>query len=268
MKVHVIPTGRLTGNKTFMRGEGWSSVFRRAEFYEFPAYVYILEHPDGLIAIDTGMTSKAKTPRMARRMVPNPSVQPEEEIGPQMRKAGLDPADVRLVLITHLDWDHAGGVAHFPNAQVLVHRPEFEFSKKLMGKVRYQPKLWPSDFDPELYDLDPEPLGPFPQSKAVTDRGDVRLVPIPGHSIAQVGVTVRNRNTTLFFGADHMLRQDWFLEDYPEGRLIQLGVFFRKQAAETSRRIHEFMEQQPTVLLPTHDADAVARVAAMKPVSV
>jgi N-acyl homoserine lactone hydrolase len=268
MKVHVIPTGRLTGNKTFLRGEGWSSVFRKAEFLEFPAYVYVLEHPDGLIAIDTGMTSRVKTPRVARRMVPTPHVEPDEEIGPQMRKAGLDPADVRLVVLTHLDWDHAGGLAHFPYAKVLVHRPEFEFSKKFMGKMRYKPKVWPKDFTPELYDLDPEPLGPFPESKAVTEKGDVRLVPIPGHSIAQVGVTVRDRNATLFFGADHMLSQDWFLEDYAAGRLIQLGIFYKEKAAETSRRIHEFLGQQPTVLLPAHDAEAVARVAALRPVNV
>jgi hypothetical protein len=36
MRVHVIQTGRLVGNETVMRGEGWSSVFRRRKRHEFP----------------------------------------------------------------------------------------------------------------------------------------------------------------------------------------------------------------------------------------
>jgi glyoxylase-like metal-dependent hydrolase (beta-lactamase superfamily II) len=265
MRVHVIQTGRLVGNETFLRGQGWGSMFRAARPYEFPALCYILEHPDGHIAVDTGLTSKVRTPRIARRFVPTAIATKSDEVGPQMRAKGLDPDDVRLVIVSHLDWDHVGGVGHFPNAEVLVHRPEFEFAKTLPGKVRYQPKLWPRTFDPALYDLDPDPYGPFETSKTLTDRGDVRIVPIPGHSIAQVGVIVRSRGPALFFGADHMLRQDWFLEDLRAGRLVQLGLFYREQAIDTSRRIARFMEQTPTVLLPSHDAEAAARLAAREP---
>ena len=41
-------TGRLTGNETFLRSEGWSSLVRRRHDYEFPAYSFVVEHPDGL----------------------------------------------------------------------------------------------------------------------------------------------------------------------------------------------------------------------------
>ncbi|HYZ90858.1 MAG TPA: N-acyl homoserine lactonase family protein [Actinomycetota bacterium] len=268
MRVHVIQTGRLIGNKTFMRGQSWSSLFRKADRYEFPAYCYILEHPDGHIAIDTGMTSRARTPRIARRFVPTPIAEPEDEVGPQMRAKGLDPADVRLVVVSHLDWDHVGGVGHFPNAEVLVHRREFEFASTFQGRMRYQPKLWPHTFDPTLFGLDPEPFGPFPESKTLTDKGDVRLVPIPGHSVAQVGTIVQTKGPALFFGADHMLRQDWFLEDVEAGRLIGLGLFFREKAIETSKRIAQFMDEVPTILLPAHDADAGQRLAAFEPIKI
>jgi N-acyl homoserine lactone hydrolase len=268
MKVHVIQTGSLVGNKTFMRAGRWGAVFSKREPFEFPAYAYILEHPDGHIAIDTGMTSRAKTPRIMRRLVPTPFASPEDEVGPQMRAKGLDPSDVRLVIVTHLDWDHVGGVGHFPNAEVLVHRPEMEFAKTFGGKMRYQPKLWPAAFSPTLFDLGDEPLGPFPQSKPVTDRGDVTLVPIPGHSIAQVGAVVRANGVSLFFGADHMLRQDWFVDDYASGRMVGLGLFFKDKAIETSKRIYSFMQDNATILLPAHDAEAAARIAAWEPLKV
>ncbi|HYZ93678.1 MAG TPA: MBL fold metallo-hydrolase [Actinomycetota bacterium] len=266
MRIHVIPTGTLVGNKTFLRGEGWPSLLRPYEPFEFPAFSYVLEHDDGHIAIDTGMTSRARTPRLLRRMVPRPIMQPEDEVGPQMRARGLNPEDVRLVIVTHLDWDHFGGVGHFPNADVLVHRPEHNFASTLMGKLRYQPKLWPTGFSPALYDLNPEPFGPFPTSKVLTENGAVRLVPIPGHSIAQVAAIVRTGDVSLFFGADHMLRQDWFVDDYNRGRLKQLGLFYPDAAIETSRRIHMFLESQPTVLLPAHDADAVGRLLSLETV--
>jgi N-acyl homoserine lactone hydrolase len=267
MRVHVIKTGRLVGNETVMRGEGWSSLFRRRKPYQFPAFSFIIEHPEGHIAIDTGLTTRVRVPASQRLIsAPSPLIEAGEEIGQQMRATGLNTEDVRRVVLTHLDWDHASGLDHFPTAEVLVHRPEHEFAQKFMGRWRYQPRLWPSWFEPSLYDLDPEPYGPFPKSKSLTESGDVRLVAIPGHSIGQVGVIVRTDGVGLFFVADHALRQDWFVEDYEAGRLRMLGaLFFPKLAAETSRRIHHFVEEVPTVLIPSHDAAAPARLAAMEP---
>jgi glyoxylase-like metal-dependent hydrolase (beta-lactamase superfamily II) len=265
IRIHTFETGRLVGNETFLRGEGWTSLLRRRRDYEFPAYSFVVEHPDGLIAIDTGMTGRAGSPRphVERRFVPRPIA--GQEIGPAMRAGGLDPADVRRVILTHLDWDHAGGLAHFPGAEVLVHRPEHEFAATRVGRWRYEPHLWPADFTPTVYDLDPEPYGPFPASKALTDDGSVRIVPLPGHSIGQVGVIVRCGDLRLLFAADHLLRQDWFLEDCQAGRLLGLGIFFAMQARETSRRIHDFIESVPTVLVPSHDDEAPARLNAMSP---
>lgn len=268
MRVHVIKTGRLVGNETVMRGEGWSSLFRRRKPYEFPVHCFVVEHPEGHIAIDTGLTTRVRVSASQRLVsVPSPLIEAGEEIDQQMRAAGLNTEDVRRVVLTHLDWDHAGGLEHFPDAEFLVHRPEHEFAQRFRGKWRYQPQLWPSWFQPSLYDLDPEPYGPFPESKRLTESGDVRLVPIPGHSIGQVGVIVRaGGEVALFFAADHALRQDWFVEDYEAGRLLMLGaLFFPKRAAETSRRIYRFAEEAPTVLIPSHDADAPDRLAAMEP---
>jgi len=267
VRVHPIQTGRLVGNKTFMRGSGWSSLLRRREQFAFPVYSYIVEHPDGHIAIDTGLGAPVRVPRAQRRFVPRPIAGPEDAIAVQMRARGLRCDDVTTVVLTHLDWDHAGGVAAFPNATVLVHRPEYEFAASVMGRMRYQPRSWPTGFAPTLYDLDPQPQGPFPESRTLTADGDVCLVPLAGHSIAQVGAIVRTDGHALLLAADHMLRQDWFVEDYRAGQLLGLGIFFPELARETSRRIQRFAQQTPTVLLPAHDADAPARLAAMEPLT-
>jgi N-acyl homoserine lactone hydrolase len=129
--------------------------------------------------------------------------------------------------------------------------------------VRVEATATRQALDPTLYDLDPEPYGPFPRSKRLTEAGDVRLVPIPGHSIGQVGVVVETDREALFFSGDHVLRQDWFVEDYRAGNLRGIATFPHiRLAPETSRRIRRFAEDTPTVLMPAHDPEALARLAA------
>lgn len=62
--------------------------------------------------------------------------------------------------------------------------------------------------------------------------------------------------------------------DWAEGRRtngLTWGVVwmrhFRKLAAETSRRMHRFIQEVPTVLLPSHDADAPRRLAARETIA-
>ena len=266
MQIHVFQTGRLIGNRTFLRGERWSSLLRRAESIEFPVLTYVIEHPDGLVAIDTGMGAGTRVPFTQRRFVPQPVITAADEIGPQMRARGLRTEDVRHVVLTHLDWDHAGGLRHFPQAEVFVHRPEHEFAGTLPGRMRYRPADWPQAFSPTVYDLADEPCGAFPQSRELV--AGVRVVSLSGHSAGQVGVIVDEGGRQLFFVADHVLRQDWFLEDLAADRLLGLGIFFREQAIETSRRLARFVQERTTVLLPSHDAAAPARLAGLETVAV
>ena len=261
--VHAIETGRLVANGTFLRGEGFASLLRRVELVEFPVIAYVVEHPEGLIVIDTGLGAHVTAPRIIRGFPPKPAtpMSADQEIGPRLRERGLDPRDVRRIVLTHLDWDHTSGLRHFPHAEVLVHRPEHRFAQTPIGRARYRPALWPREFQPTPYDLDEQPFGPFPRSRAVTQRGDVRIVPIPGHSPGQVAVAYEAGDVTFLFAADHALRAGWFAEDLAAGRLVMMGAFAKKHARATSRRLQEFVRGRPTVLLPAHDADAPGRLA-------
>ena len=148
---------------------------------------------------------------------------------------------------------------------MLVHRPEYEFAQTRLGRARYRPSLWPEHFAPDLYELKDEPFGPFPASRSVTSAGDLRLVPIQGHSPGQVAVAYDTGDLTLLFSADHMLRADWFAEDLRAGRLIMMGAFGRNDARQTSERLRQFVGQRPVLLLPAHDSAAPARLARQEP---
>jgi N-acyl homoserine lactone hydrolase len=100
--------------------------------------------------------------------------------------------------MTHLHTDHAGGLSHFPNSEILVHRPEFENASGLMGKARgFLPHRWPQWLSPRLFDLDP--FGPFPASLRVTEAGDVRIVATHGHTRGHVSVVLEE---SVFFAGD------------------------------------------------------------------
>src|SRR5438067_6820241 len=192
MRVHAIEVGRIgwpvgwwdaetVGGcvRSILRGPGGPEE-------EIPIVSYVVEHDDGHIVIDCGFDFRSAQAfakeRLPRRLGLSLYISEDDVVGPQMRKRGLDPLDVRWVLPTHLDMDHAGGVSHFPNATFLVNRGEWEFRKTTFGRFRFRSKYWPDWFRPLVYDFRDEPLGPFEKSLPLTDRSDVVAVPTPGHT--------------------------------------------------------------------------------------
>ena len=104
-----------------------------------PIYCTVIEHPEGLIVIDTGIpatpTIRLYFPphiRLLQRAAPF-QITPEQEIGAQMQARGLDPRDVRWVISTHLHQDHDGGMGCFPNAEFLIAREEWAAGAGIQG---------------------------------------------------------------------------------------------------------------------------------------
>ncbi len=268
MRIHVIQTGtvaikqaqqsrRPTGNPilNILLDPNWTE--------PLPILAFVIEHPEGLIVVDTGETARVAEPGYFPRWHPyyrlgaREWVQPEEEIGPQMRTMGLDPNDVRWVLLTHLHTDHAGGLAHFPRAEHLVSRREYTNATGTMGLVRgYLPNRWPHWFNPTLIDMQPQPVAPFPSSYPVTQAGDVRFVPTPGHTAGHLSVLVTTPEVNYFLAGDASYTQALMLAEQVDGvapdRLI---------ARQSLERVRAFCQATPTVYLPSHDPDTSDRLA-------
>lgn len=160
--------------------------------------------------------------------------------------------------MTHLHTDHAGGLHHFPDNEILVARTELDFASGVRGRLRgYVANThWPAWFRPTLLELEPEPLGPFPQSLRLTDAGDVTLVPVPGHTPGQIGVLVDEGDQTVFLAGDSSYTQDLMLR----GKVDGVGADDEAERL-THERIRAYATAHPTVYLVAHDPATAARLA-------
>ena len=160
-KIHAISTGLVQVQIPQMasRGTGlgrMTAMLTSNEWSEWlPIYVWVIEHDEGVILVDTGETSRVhdvgyhpKWHPFYRRAV-HFSVQPEEELGPQLRSLGISSRDIKHVVITHMHTDHAGGLAHVVGARTWVAPGEMKRAAGAGGRVQgYLPHRWPKWFEP------------------------------------------------------------------------------------------------------------------------
>lgn len=274
MRVHAIQTGLVAIKERQRQGVG-SGLGRQintlldSHWTDFlPIYVWVVEHPEGLIVIDTGETAQASQANYFPwwnpyfRLGVRERVQPDDEIGPQLRARGLSPDDVRWVILTHLHTDHAGGLSHFPRAEILLSRREYDAAAGLRGQLRGAlPQHWPHWFAPRLVHFHDGVYGPFTDSYRLTRAGDVTLVPTPGHTLGHMSVIVQDADTTLFFAGDTSYTEQLLVAGVVDGVSPD-----EVAASGTLQLIQQFVRGTPTVYLPSHDPASAARLAARQPV--
>jgi N-acyl homoserine lactone hydrolase len=267
VRVHAIRTGTVQVHRRQVEGRG-SGLRRRAATLldrgwsePLPILAWAIEHPDGVVVVDTGESARVREPGYLPRWHPYHrtavrfDVRAEDEIGPRLREVAIEPADVRTVVLTHLHTDHAGGLGHFPQARILVTRDELAAAAGLRGRLDgYLAHNWPGWFAPAELDLRrADAVEPFTAGAVVAD--GIRAVATPGHTPGHVSVLVEDEPPVVLAG-DASYRLDLMLA----GRIDGLAPDDTKARA-TLARMREYVERTGAVYLPTHDPESVARLA-------
>lgn len=267
--VHAIRTGsvQIKRAQRTRRPGGLIRALVDVEWTEWlPIYAWLIDHPEGPIVVDTGETSRTSDPDYFPRWHPyyrtsvRMRVRPDEEIGPQLLEAGLNPADVRTVVLTHFHTDHAGGLHHFPQSEILVDNREYRSARGLLGKIQgYLPHRWPTWFDPAVLRFENRSVGPFRRACAVTEDDRVLVVPTPGHTLHHVSVLVRSDDLTYFLAGDTTYTESALLDRSPDGVSP-----IRSRTLGTMDAILQYARTVPTIYLPSHDPNSEERLTQMR----
>jgi N-acyl homoserine lactone hydrolase len=97
-----------------------------------PYFMYVVKHPEGTLLFDSGAHPVLGTDPASRLGDAAADFQvklsPDDAIEPRLASIGLTPADIDVVVESHLHFDHAGGLAWLTHAPILVQREELAFA--------------------------------------------------------------------------------------------------------------------------------------------
>lgn len=96
-----------------------------------PVPFYVLEHPDGVALFDAGLPAGMVDPQDSYLQALHTqdidiTLEPQNTVTRCLERLDIDPARVRQVVVSHLHFDHAGGLKELPNATIVVQRREWE----------------------------------------------------------------------------------------------------------------------------------------------
>lgn len=213
MKIHYLNCGTdcPLGGRIF---DGFS----KGPLAKIPCAAQLIETDDGLVLIDTGYGTqdvRKPHPRLSKAFhaLLNIRFRMEETAIHQVRALGFSPDDVRHIVLTHLDFDHAGGIEDFPNARVHVMEAERDAAEKkrrgFIARRRYRPVQWDDVRDWRTYANGGEPWFGF---EAVRDLDglppDILMIPLPGHTFGHAGVAVRHEGGWVLNAGDAYFFRD------------------------------------------------------------
>lgn len=111
-----------------------------------PVTAYLIEHPKGLILVDTGwdaiIRENAKKYEGFANYFASPGFLPEgQAVTEQLKKYGYEPKDIDYCILTHMDIDHAGGLQMVKDAKcIMTNEVEWQMCQK--SNLRYLKRLW------------------------------------------------------------------------------------------------------------------------------
>jgi N-acyl homoserine lactone hydrolase len=258
MRIQALTTGTVRLKRTFLfpsRGPRRQlDLFLPGPWSDpVPIHCWAVEHAGRLLLVDSGETAAVKNIPFARF-----DVSPQQELPTALAAAGLSLEDVSEVVLTHHHGDHVDGMVHV-RAPVRISDTELRFLAgafpRVMRRVLRQPL--PDGFAPAPFALDGGPFGAFERSRALSDDGRIVAVATPGHTpghISVICVDDDGRHVMLAGDATDTLEQLHALRADAVGQDPKLHI-------ATLKTILAHCAQHPTVFLPSHDPESLARLA-------
>jgi N-acyl homoserine lactone hydrolase len=270
VRVHPLLTGRSIGPRGwFLREQGrfaWRAAIglgvSKDRWVQVPVPAFLVEHPSvGPIMVDTGLhpsvavDGKGNLGRLAPLTFKDMRMAPDQAASAQLRARGLAPADVSVVVMTHLHVDHASAVAEYPDATFVVAKAEWAAATEAGQLHGYVKRQFDHAFDYRLLDFEgPEAssFSGFARSFDLFGDGSVRCVYTPGHTLGHTSVVLRAAGREILVAGDAAYLRETLERTHLPYRMEDEHLFRR-----SLREIQQYRKETPDALIiPGHDWDA------------
>jgi glyoxylase-like metal-dependent hydrolase (beta-lactamase superfamily II) len=275
VKVHPITTGTLMYPVDALISTGGRlaalhSLGFRSERVEIPIPCFLLEHPTaGAFLVDTGHhASMAVDPKgsygplLGRAVASHIRMGEGDALPDQIRKRGVEPADIKLVVMTHMHLDHASGVSQFPGATFIVTGREWEAATDGPGlKGGYIRRQFDHAFDWRTIGFDSDDVSSYKSFGRTLDLfgdGSVRLAYTPGHTLGHMSLVVRTAGPEFLIAGDAAYTMRTIKES-----TMPYGPQDEHEFRRSLKEVQRYLEQTPdAAVCPGHD---LAAFRALKP---
>ncbi len=238
-----------------------------------PINTYLLQHPEGNFLIDTGGDSNFqdkstwgcdKVSGVASRRLARVETYKSEEIVPRLASLGLAPKDIKSAIITHMHFDHTGGIQSLGaktivgeqdvvQARIIGSTPcrfvgasKLDFFEAELAKIEAQ--------DPRLVVDEFEPL--FGKSLPLTQDGAIRVYSTPGHTPGSLSVRVATDRGNLWFIGDISFSNEGVdMHAHVAGIHNDIPMI-----RETHDKLRALRDAGGNLLIPAHDKEADKRL--------
>jgi N-acyl homoserine lactone hydrolase len=221
VSVEPIVAGHVTWPRTMMESPGGRflklkllrALLSGEPAMTVPCPAFLLRHPSaGAILVDTGLHPSVATDgrenfgRLASRFG-KPSLEAGADVPAQLRRRGLEPSEVPIVVMTHLHLDHASAISEFPASTIVLSESEWRAAAHGRRPLLdgYRRRHFDYAFDYRVIDFgrgDIASYATFGRSFDLFGDGSVRLVYTPGHSAGHMSVVARLREHDFAIGGD------------------------------------------------------------------
>ncbi len=267
VKIHALCTGTVAVKTNFRTKKGFGELAKLNILLDqhytdyLPIWVWVIEHPEGLLVIDTGEnagikdldTYLAKESGFIRFQFKHAckfDIAPQDELNYQFDKVNLKLEDVKLVALTHLHLDHTDGLKFFPKQEIIVGDYEFNHPNNNM------PSTFPSWFKPNKVKYKSNRINVFDEAYPITASEDLLYIPTPGHTHGHSSILFKTDDFDIIFAGDSSYNQEQVIKS----ELAGVNADYQK-TRQTYKNLLEYAGQRKTIYLPTHDEHAGQRLA-------
>ncbi len=271
--VHTFSTGRGFQHKEHRNGSilpqlWW--VLTSQSWVGLPISVFLFEHKNGLVLFDTGLDPAIVSDpnyisqaigRVLLKRIFRFEIEAYEKLGAKLRAGGFDPHKVRKAIISHLHFDHVGGISDIPEAELLVSEAEWAQVSQPHPEREWILKehlaISESNWVPIEFKASQSPLlSNFEGTYDVMGDGALVLLPTPGHTPGSLSMLVRSSlGPPLLLVGDLAYSADAILQDRVP------GTGDPKQLRTTYAKVRRLKSSLPDLLIiPSHDDAAIAEL--------